>query len=157
MSERDIDFLLDLYKQPYVKGEQRSNDTKNKINIESKRKNRNLILDELLLEAKILVLTPDQKQLVRELIDDFNSDFQNLHRQASEECIILAFIFFVKKLETPRVKLSQYRITKKYKLTDQIFENILCRLALKFMQRIPIVPRQTNKDEHDVLIREGKR
>ena len=157
MSERDIDFLLDLYKQPYVKGEQRSNDTKNKINIESKRKNRHLILDELLLEAKILVLTPDQKQLVRELIDDFNSDFQNLHRQASEECIILAFIFFVKKLETPRVKLSQYRITKKYKLTDQIFENILCRLALKFMQSIPIVPRQTNKDEHDVLIREGKR
>lgn len=157
MSERDIDFLLDLYEQPYVKGEQRSNDTKNKINIESKRKNRHLILDELLLEAKILVLTPNQKQLVRELIDDFNSDFQNLHRQASEECIILAFIFFVKKLETPRIKLSNYRITKKYKLTDQIFENILCRLTLKFMQRVPIVPRQTSKDEHDVLIREGKR
>ena len=157
MSERDIDFLLDLYEQPYVKGEQRSNDTKNKINIESKRKNRHLILDELLLEARILVLTPNQKQLVRELIDDFNSDFQNLHRQASEECIILAFIFFVKKLETPRIKLSNYRITKKYKLTDQIFENILCRLALKFMQRVPIVPRQTSKDEHDVLIREGKR
>ena len=157
MSERGIDFLLDLYKQPYVKGEQRSNDTKNKINIESKRKNRHLILDELLLEAKILVLTPNQKQLVRDLIDDFNSDFQNLHRQASEECIILAFIFFVKKLETPRIKLSQYRITKKYKLTDQIFENILCRLTLKFMQRVPIVPRQTSKDEHDVLVREGKR
>jgi len=157
MTERDIDFLLDLYKDPYVKGEQRSNDTKNKINVESKRKNRHLILDELLLEAKILVLTPNQKQLVRDLIDDFNNDFQNLHRQASEECIILAFIFFVKKLETPRIKLSQYRITKKYKLTDQIFENILCRLTLKFMQRVPIVPRQTSKDEHDVLVREGKR
>ena len=157
MHDRDIDFLLDLYKDPYVKGEQRSNDTKNKINVESKRKNRHLILDELLLEAKILVLTPNQKQLVRALIDDFNNDFQNLHRQASEECIILAFIFFVKKLETPRIKLSQYRITKKYKLTDQIFENILCRLTLKFMQRVPIVPRETHRDEHDVLIREGKR
>ncbi len=158
MSDRDIDFLLNLYNQPYVKGEKRSKDSQKRIRYESKRKHRHLILDELLKEAETLRLNKNQIMIVRYLIDDFNEDFQNLHRKASEECIILAFMFYVKILETPRVRIESYRVATKYKLTNRTFETIVCRMLLKFMKKCPIRPYHNyNIDEHDSLIREGRR
>lgn len=154
---RDIQYLLDTYDNAYVKGEQRSKHTKNRIRKESVRKNRHLILDELLLESKSLMLTPNDKKTVRYLIDVFSDDFKKLHRRASDEAIILAFIFYLKKIELPSVRLSDYRICNKYGLTDPVFEIILCRIILYYMRKTPIEPITYNKDEHDILIREGKR
>lgn len=157
MTGRDIGFLLSLYNQPYVKGEIRSKESNRKMRYEKKRKHRQLLFDELILEAKTLVLSPNQKKLVRYLIDDFSSRFKELHHNASEKCIILAFMFYVKKIENSRIKLKSYRVCTKYGLTDQVFEIIVCRLLLEFMARAPIRPRDYGCDEHDVLIREGKR
>jgi len=163
MSDRDIAYLLNLYESNpsyennYVKGEMRSTEHNRKRKREEKRKNRHLIFDELLLEAKTLIFTPNQKKLIRYFIDDFNKDFKYFHRRASEECIILAFMFFVKKIETPEIRLERYNICKKYKLTDHVFELILCRLALKLLHKIPIKPRPYTKDNHEILIKEGKR
>lgn len=154
---RDIQYLLDTYDNAYVKGEQRSNETKNRIRKESCRKNRHLILDELLLESKSLILTPNDKKTVRYLIDIFTDDFKKLHRRAKDEAIILAFIFYLKKIELPSIRLSDYRICKKYGLTDAVFEIILCRIILYYMRKTPIEPVTYTKDEHDILIREGKR
>ena len=154
---RDIQYLLDTYDNAYVKGEQRSKHTKNRIRKESVRKNRHLILDELLLESKSLMLTPNDKKTVRYLIDVFSDDFKKLHRRASDEAIILAFIFYLKKIELPSVRLSDYRICNKYGLTDAVFEIILCRIILYYMRKTPIEPVTYRKDEHDILIREGKR
>lgn len=162
-NDRDIHYLLNLYENNssyennYVPGEIRSTEHNRKRKREEKRKNRHLIFDELLLEAKTLIFTPNQKKVIRYFIDDFNNDFQYFHRRASEECIILAFMFFIKKLETPEIRLERYGITKKYGLTDHVFELIICRLALKCLHRIPIRPRQHTKDNHDILIREGRR
>ena len=163
MSDRDIYYLLNLYENNtsyetnYVKGEIRSTEHNRKRKREEKRKNRHLLLDELLLETKTLIFTPNQKKLIRYLIDDFSNDFQELHRRASEKCIILAFMFFLKKIENPSIRLDRYKICNKYGLTDHVFELIICRLTLKFMHRIPIRPRQYTKDEHEILVREGKR
>ena len=154
---RDIQYVLDTYDNAYVKGEQRSKHTKNRIRKESVRKNRHLILDELLLESKSLMLTPNDKKTVRYLIDVFSDDFKKLHRRASDEAIILAFIFYLKKIELPSVRLSDYRICNKYGLTDAVFEIILCRIILYYMRKTPIEPVTYRKDEHDILIREGKR
>lgn len=154
---RDIQYLLDTYDNAYVKGEQRSKHTKNRIRKESVRKNRHLILDELLLESKSLMLTPNDKKTVRYLIDVFSDDFKKLHRRASDEAIILAFIFYLKKIELPSIRLSDYRICNKYGLTDAVFEIILCRIILYYMRKTPIEPKTYKKDEHDILIREGKR
>ena len=154
---RDIQYLLDTYDNAYVKGEQRSNKTKNRIRKESRRKNRHLILDELLLESKSLILTPNDKKTVRYLIDIFSDDFKKLHRRAKDEAIILAFIFYLKKIELPSIRLSDYRICKEYGLTDPVFEIILCRIILYYMRKTPIEPKTYKKDEHDILIREGKR
>lgn len=168
MNDRSLEYILSLYEKPYVKGEIRSPETNRKIRHEQKRKNRHLIFDELclelfnefdelLLETKILNLTSDQKKLVRYLIDEFSNDFKQLHRTASEKTIILAFMFYVKKIENSRIKLQSYRVCKKYGLTDQVFEIIICRLLLSFMERTPIMPHTHKIDEHEILIREGKR
>jgi len=155
--ERDVEYLLKLYEQEYVKGEKRSRNYEQKIRYESKRKNRHLILNTLLIEAKPLTLTPNQIKVTRYLIDDFNEDFNQLHRQASEETIILAFIFYMKKVEKASIRLKDYKITSKYGLTNHIFELILCRMLLKFMKRCPIRPTINYTRDHDGLSRSGKR
>ena len=153
---RDIEFLLNLYEQEYVKGERRSPESQRKIRYESWRKHRHLIFDELLLEIPI-ELNTNQIKVIRYMIDEFNDDFKKLHRRSSDECIILAFMFYLIKIETPKIRLGDYRICSKYGLTDTVFEVILCRLLLSFMKKCPIVPHQTYGENHDALVREGRR
>ena len=156
--ERDINFLLNLYEREYVKGEIRSKESLKKIRNNSKRKNRHLILDELLKEAEVLRLSPNQVKVIRYLIDDFSDEFKELHRKVSEECIILAFMFYMKKVESPKIRLDSYKIATKYHLTNHVFETIICRVLLKFMKRTPIRPCiNYSRDEHDILIRTGRR
>lgn len=153
---RDIEFLLNLYEQEYVKGERRSSESQRKIRYESWRKNRHLLFDELLLEIPI-ELNNNQIKVIRYMIDEFNDDFGALHRKSSDECIILAFMFYLIKIKTPGIRLTDYRICTKYGLTDAVFEVILCRLLLSFMGKCRIRPSSHGKDEHDILSREGKR
>lgn len=155
--ERDINFLLNLYENEYVKGEIRSKETKKKIRYETKRKNRHLIFDELRKKADTINLTPNQVKVIRYIIDDFNEDFKNLHRKASEETIILAFIFYIKKIENPSIRLESYRVCREYGLTNHVFEIIVCRMLLKFMKKCPIRPTTNYSKDHDMLIREGLR
>ena len=150
----DYEKLLKKY-STYRKGEVRSAEYDNQIRLESRLKNRMLIVDELTLEAKYLLLTNTQKQTVKHLVKVFNEDFKSLHRQASDETIILAFIFYLKKLETPKIQLKNYRITKKYNLTDSVFELILCRVTNYFMLTSPIHITQTSRDNHEELIKTG--
>ena len=158
MSERDIEFLLDKYEKAYVEGERTSNEYQKKSRYERWRKNRHLILDELLLEANGVTLSNNQIKIIRYLIDEFNENFRSLHYRSSDETIILAFIFYMKKVESPRIRLNNYRICTKYELTDTVFEIITCRLLLHFMKKCPIRPYHNyNNDKHEILIREGKR
>ena len=154
----DREYLLHLYEKEYVKGERHTNQYKQRIKHESKRKHRHLIFDELLNEARILHLNNNQVKVVRYLIDDFNDEFKELHRRLSEEAIILSFMFYVKMIDDPKINITRYRVSTKYELTNQAFETIVCRMLLKFMKRCPIRPYHNyNNDEHEVLIREGKR
>lgn len=150
MSDRDIRFLLNLYDTEYVKGEVRSRESLKTIRDESKRKHRYLLLDELITEAN-LPFTGDQKQMARYLIDTYSDDLKALHRRASTETILLAFIFYLKKVQKPSIRLGDYAITRKYELSDDVFEIILCRMLLEFLKKTPILPRQSTKDEHDTL------
>ena len=150
MSERDIKFLLNLYDSEYVRGEVRSRESQKTIRDESKRKHRHLLLDELITGAN-MPFNPAQRKMARYLIDIFNDDFKTLHRRASEETIILAFIFYLKKIEQPPTRLADYAVTSKYDLTHHVFEIVICRMLLEFMKRTPIQPRQSTRDEHDTL------
>lgn len=155
---RDINFLLKLYEKEYVKGEKRSNETQQRIRHEAKRKNRHLILDQIINEAPALQLKETDIRMIRYLIDEFNTEFQTLHRRASEETIILAFIFYVKLINKSSIRLESYRVTRKYKLTNHVFQLIISRMLLKFMEKCPIRPYNNyHKDEHEILIKTGER
>lgn len=113
------------------------------------------VCDELFLECKTLCLSNYQKERVHFLIDKFGNNFKSLHGHASKKAKILAFIFYIKKLEDPRIRLEDYQITKTYGLTDNIFEIIICRVCETFIREAPIVPHETSKYDHEILSRNG--
>ena len=151
----DIQKLLRKYDNDYVPGEKRSLEYDNKLKQESKLKHRMLIVEELSLEAKFLLLSDSQKNIVKHLVKLFNNDFKQLHRRVSDETIILAFIFYLKKLDTPKIQLKNYAITKKYNLSDAVFELILCRVTDYFMSNSPLILQQSLIDNHEDLVKTG--
>ena len=150
-----IQELLDKYEKSYVPGEKRTLEYDNKLKQESKLKHRMLIVDELSLEAKFLLLSDSQKNIVKHLVKVFNNDFKKLHRRVSDEAIILAFIFYLKKLDTPKIQLKNYAITKKYNLSDAVFELILCRVTDYYMSNSPLILQQSIIDNHEDLVKTG--
>jgi hypothetical protein len=78
-------------------------------------------------------------------------NFKKLHKRASNETIILAFIFYTKIPENTNIKLNNYTITHKYKLTHNTFEIIICRLTLNYLQQVYIIPHEPKETNHNIL------
>lgn len=125
---------------------------------ESRKRELEDICEDLFFECedyKRLKLNNYQKQRVKYLVDKFSNCFEMLHGQAKSETIILAFIFYIKLNEEPRIRLREYRITSVYGLTDNIFEVIVCRLAEYYIRNAPIVPVGSTNYDHDLLSKNG--
>ena len=150
----DYQKLLDKYEKAYVPGEERSSEYRWKLRQESNLKNRMLIVDQLCLELNSHV-TNIQKDRVKYLVKIFNEDFKYLHKQADEETIILAFIMFIKKLENSKRQLSEYKITKKYGLTDSAFELIICRTLDYIMINSDVYIQESLTDNYENLLNGG--
>lgn len=152
-----IDSLLNKYEQrvPY---EDRGKNYDKKRKREERQKELKLITEELFSECedyKRLRLTIYQKERVHYIVKQFANNFKMLHSKAKTETIILAFIFYIKLNEEPKIKLNQYKITSKYDLSDNIFEIIICKLAEYYMQRMPIVPVGSTNYDHEILCKNG--
>ena len=111
-----IDSLIDKYDKrvPY---EERSKESDK----QRKRKERQRDLKELTQELfeeckgyKRLVLTPYQKATVCFLVRKFGNDFKMLHGKADSKAIILAFIFYVRINDEPKINLKDYKIASEY-------------------------------------------
>lgn len=100
-------------------------------------------------------LSDSQIKFVHFLIDYLRNDFKKLHRRAKKETIILAFIFYVKKLEESRFDLNNYSISKKYNLTDSVFKLIICRMCDTFIKSMPLSYYETDKYNHEILSKNG--
>lgn len=150
-----IEKLLQKY-SGYVPGETRSKKYETRIKQQKRLKQRLIKLDLLLLETKTLLITPAQKKQIQYLICTHSSNFKKLHGNASEETIILAFIFYTKKTENPQIKIDRYTITKKYNLTHHTFETIICRLLKHTLEKTPIKPTLTTDYNHETLLKKGK-
>ncbi len=155
MSE-SISKLLKKYENNYVPGEKRTRDQERIHKQKQFKKEKHLLVDELLNETKVLLLTNNEKEHVHYLVNKFD-DFNSLHRKASKECIILAFIFYVAKINTPKIQLKEYRFTKKYGLTEPVFELIMCRVVQRLLAESPIIPKHTKKYDNDILYKTGLR
>lgn len=143
--------LLDKYSAPYVPGEKRSDEYERKSKKEQRLKKRLILLDLILNDAKTLLVNPMEKKQVQYLIKKHSHKFKELHGTASEETIILAFIFYVKMLSNISVKIDRYSVSKKYNLNHNNFETIICRLANQYMSKY-IPPEITTDYDHEILL-----
>ena len=155
-SVSDINRLLKKYENNYVPGEKRTRDQERIHKLKQFKKEKHLLVDELLNETKVLLLTNNEKEHVHYLVNKFD-DFNSLHRTASKECIILAFIFYVAKINTPKRQLKEYNFTRKYGLTEPVFELIMCRVVQQLLAEAPIIPKNTKKYDNDILYKTGIR
>ena len=131
-----------------------SNEYNQQIKQESNRKNRHLILDQLLNETPFTLSEP-QIQQIRYWIDTFNPYWKQFHRQASNETILLAFIMIQRKDTNPKIRVQRFSISRKYKLTPAVFENIQNRLIFLLMKTTPLTYNQSKHYNHEILIKQG--
>lgn len=144
----DYNHLLKKYNKP-SKAERYTNEYQKKINKESRRKNRHLILDSLLNEIPF-TLTNTEISTIRYFIDKI-PNFKTLHRQCSNECILLAMIFLMRTLQKPKTNVDEYSISKKYGLNNTNFRLIICRLNNEILKTLPVTIHETKKDNYYTL------
>lgn len=153
---KSINDKIKLYANTYVKGECRSNEYEAKIKQE-KRLNEKLDLTDTICNEIPFKFTKTQKQHVKELIQTF-PNFKALHTKASNEEIILSLIFYVKGLETHKNLIQDYpevihQIIKpeKQKLYPKTFEIIMWKINLHYIQKTPILPKEPENIDHNIL------
>ena len=140
--------LLKKYSKPYVPGEKRSTEYEKMIKRQQRQEHKKQIAEDLFQEVPFH-LTNDEKEQVLHLITMYNN-FRDLHGKASNETIILAFIFYV-KMNNKQIKIDRYTITEKYQLTHTTFEIIVCRLVKNYLKHIYIIPKQSETKQHDII------
>ena len=145
---KNITPLLKKYSKPYVKGEQRSTEYNKKIKQQQRQKNKKQIAETLFNEVPFH-LTTGEKDQVLHLIQMY-PNFRKLHGNASNETIILSFIFYV-KMSNKQINIDRYTITTKYDLTHTTFELIVCRLVKHYFLSSYILPREPKDKQHNIL------
>ena len=154
-----IEEKIYMYNHGYVKGETRSKEYEAQVK-QKKALNAKLDLADGMFNEVTFPFTDSQKKHVKELIKTFKN-FNELYTRASNEEIILAFIFFVKALQdkknrinTPKgKKLIQKFIKKESKQKNfrNMFEIIYWKITLHYIQKTPILPTEPQNIDHNIL------
>ena len=153
MQNNDIEYLIKKYDKPYVSGEVQSRETNNSIKRNQRLEEKHLLCDSLLEELSF-DFSHYQREFVHYLIDRFGN-FKRLHAKAKNEAIILAFIFYVKKVEDSRINLNDYSVCKKYGLTDGVFVLIICRICDDYVKKSPMGYVESTSYDHEILSKNG--
>ena len=150
---------LNLYENTYVKGEVRSRNYEARVKQE-KRLNIKLDLADTMFNEVTFPFNKPQKDHVKELIKTFQN-FKDLHAKASNEEVILAFILYVKSLETKQniAYTMEGQKTIRKLITDlekQISfqdkqEIITWKINLHYVSNTPIFPREPEHVDHNLL------
>jgi hypothetical protein len=135
--------------QTYVPGETRTSEYEKQIKQKQSIKDKLEIAETLFTETPFHLTLQDKEQ-VRHLIRMY-PNFKDLHKRASNETIILAFIYYTKIPNNTDIKLNNYTITRKYNLTHNTFELIICRLTLNYLKEVYIIPTTPNDIDHNLL------
>ena len=135
--------------QTYVPGETRTSEYEKQIKQKQSIKDK-LEIAETLFHETPFHLTDNDKEQVRHLIRMY-PNFKDLHKTASNETIILAFIFYIKINQNTSIRIQKYTITRKYNLTHNTFEIILCKLILNYLREVYIIPTEPSDIDHNIL------
>lgn len=124
-SERNIEFLLNKYKTKQPGEILISENLKKDLNNNEWRKRQKLRMADNIMDR--LNLKGTQRQRVKYLIS--NLDFNEVCRNCSNETIITAISFYIKKDSQTSAKLRDYKICEEYNLTETNFATIMVRLC----------------------------
>ena len=141
--------------QKINKAEKHRPEYNKKLKREQYRKNRHLILKQLLNEIPF-TLKPYQITQIKYWIDRFNNEFKSFHRNSSNETILLAFIMIQHMNNNKGIKVNKYSISKKYNLTPAIFETIQNQLIFRLMKTTELRYSQSRHYDHEMLNKETK-
>ena len=144
----NIEYLLEKYEKP-TSSERHTREYRKKLKQERAVKHRHLVVGELIRECPFNV-SKTQIKIIRYYINTVKN-FKKLHKQASNETIILAFIFLHKTLDNPRIDVEKFSISKKYGLNNSNFKLIICRLHKEIMESLPVTIHETSKDNYEYL------
>lgn len=152
----NINHLLKKYSANYVPGERRSTEYEKMIRHKNMEKNNILLLHELNRELpETLQLTRCDIKLAETLVATFNNNLKYLHKQAKKEVILLTFLFFIRKMDNPKLQIEDYTILLNYGLTTPIYSLIISRALQYYMSDRPLPITPTTDYDHDLLIRKG--
>lgn len=155
---KNINTLLKKYSKSYVPGEQRSPEYDNMIRQKITLNDNIHLLHELNQELpETLQLNQCDLRLIETLLVKFQGNLNRLHRQSKTEAILLSFLFYINKIENPRIQIENYTIFKKYGLTTQIYTIIITRVCDYYIRERPMPITTTTDYDHDKLIRNGGR
>ena len=149
----NINRLLKQYEKPTL-AERYSTEYKRRQKQQQRIKNRHLLLDALLNEVPF-TLPKSEINIIHYLINTI-PDIKVLHRQASNEVILLAMIFLMRTLRKPKTNVDEYSISKKHGLNNTNFRLILCRLNREILEHNPLMIRETRKDNYQYLEKSDK-
>ena len=155
MSSARINYLLKKYDKHYVGGEKHSPETNKMLKRNQRRLVKHAICEDLFFECDFFSLSRYQRDFVHFLIDRFSDHFKKLHGKAKNEAIIIAFIFYVMKLENSRINVDNYSVCKKYGLSSDVFVLIVCRMCDDFVKKSPINFYESTRYDHDILSKNG--
>lgn len=148
-----IENIINKYEKPHP-AEKTSNNYNKKQRLEARRKNRHLILDEILNETPFN-LNKVQVEQIRNWIDLFNPYFKEFHRQCSNETIILALVMVQRKQVNPRLDVERFSISHKYNLTNKKFTVIQNNLIFQLMRHTPLTYTLSERYNHEILNKKG--
>lgn len=149
---RNINTLLKQYDKSYVPGERRSSEYDKMIRHKNNVKENLALFDEIKRELpEKLQLTKSETEHVAYLVETFSNQFQQLHRQCKKETIILAFVFYTKKMSNPQLQIEDYSYLKEYGLTIRVYSLIISRVCYYYMMRYPLILEETTDYDHELL------
>ena len=152
----DINHLLKKYSKSYVPGEKRSSEYDNMIRQKITLNENTHLLHTLNQELPTtLQLTRCDLKIAENLVAVFNNNLKTLHKNCKTETILLVFLFYIKKLDNPKLQIEDYTILKNYGLTTQIYSLIISRALKYYMENIPIPIKTTTQYDHEKLIKNG--
>ena len=150
----NIKQLLQKYEANYVPGERRSNEYDNMIRQQNTLSDNIHLLHNLNQELPLtLQLNKCDLRLAEHLVKVFNNNLKYLLRQGKTETILLAFIFYLRKMENPLIKIEDYTILRKYGLNNNNYSLIISRVCMYYMMNTPLSINETTKYDHDLLLR----
>jgi hypothetical protein len=66
-------------------------------------------------------------------------DFKSLCKRCSNETIITALSFYIKKETHPNIQISDYKVCMEHKLTEKLFSAIMVNLCSQLQKKSPLL------------------